>query len=137
MSLAHVPDLVNQPGSRLPNSAGMVSATTVSTNYLLHTVSPGATGPNNAGGRTATLRKLMWENTGNSQVKILIGDTDTGAASGTFTQRLPGITAVANQCGQITEEELALWEFNTTGNIFVQVSSSVTVKVSGEVEEFE
>ncbi|MCX6022504.1 MAG: hypothetical protein NTZ05_12385 [Chloroflexi bacterium] len=119
--------VLNPAGLLVPNSEGVVTATTAGTNYLLHDV---------PASRTAIIRKIRWYNRGASTVRIILGDTDTGAAGGVFTARMVSIEAIAGHGGEMNAEFLESHEFNATSNILAQISASVTgVDIRCDLEE--
>lgn len=118
---------LNPPGIAVPNSEGVVTATAAGTNYLLHDV---------PAGRTARLRKVRWFNRGTTNVRLILGDTDTGGAGGAFTARMVSIDTIAGRGGELSEDVLEEHEFNAASNVFAQISGANTgVDIRCEFEE--
>lgn len=115
----------------------MASITAAATTTMLHQVTPG---------RTAKIRKLIWNNRNAATGKLRIGSTDsaTGGTGGVFTQRIPEVHMPAGQHGTLTEEELAGYEFRLLADVNTDIVAQSTVgaaspndvQVQAEVEEF-
>lgn len=96
---------------------------------LIYQVSPG---------RTAVIRKIMWQETAGIAGNLEIGH----GAGGTWAQDLTDIDAPANLGGNLQEGEIPEQEFIpspgalTTFDIYAQTDLSTGLQIQVEVEEF-
>ena len=119
------------------NSEGVVTATTVTTNYLVHKVPANqVTGFS----RTAKITKLHFRNKSTTSVWILIGSTSDGTTAGVFTANMVGFWAIAGTEGNVTEDMIIKRTYDSGGNILCQISATAAgggagVDIECQVEE--
>ena len=108
------------PRVGIRKTSAMASIVAAATTTLLHAITPG---------RTAIVRKVMWNNRNGTTGRLQIGSTDsaTGGVGGVFAQRLPEIFMPAGQSGVLTEEDLPNYEFRSLVDVNTDIVAQSTV----------
>ncbi len=98
-------------------------------------------------GRTAVIRKIMYNNRNGVGSDLQIGSTNSpvGGIAGAFTQRLPAIDMLATLGDTLTEDQLPAYEFRKYADGATDIVMQATVaaaapndvQVMAEIEEFE
>jgi len=121
--------MILEEGIRTANNQGLI--TTTAGPDICHLLTTG---------RSAVIRKIMWENNTGAPETLIFGTLDNAAV---WVPLLPTIHCLNGFDGELREEELPAVEFRvdrtagagTTGDILVQ-ASGINLLVRIELEEF-